>query len=83
MKNEYSMSGPCAYIPQGVDPTQEDIDWWNWYMMQPDDPGPTVTSSGSQGDAASAQNEVYTKDVGPSVGVYDPEWSAWLAGEIG
>ena len=46
-----------------------------------DDIGATSTSY-SGNEVARVNNMVFTQDVGPIVELFDPEWMAWLAGEI-
>ena len=77
--------GLCRYIPQGPDTTTiEDIQFWSLWMSTPD-----VDNVGSSGSAnyspeisANANNLRLTSKIGPAIEIYDPEWAAWLAGEI-
>ena len=76
--------GMCSYIVQGPDPTTEDFSFWALWMSTPtdDDVGSSGSATYSPEISTQANNLRLTRDIGPAVEIYDPEWAAWLAGEI-
>jgi hypothetical protein len=81
--NRLNFPGLCCYIPEGANTgTAEDVAFYAYWVTRPDDDtGSTSTSYGAE-ESTSAQNQELTQDIGPTPGIYDPEWAAWLAGEI-
>lgn len=79
--------GLCCWIAEGPTPDyhyDSKSTWNNLWTSVPDvdDVGGTGSVSYSPEISASANNLRLTQDIGPVVEDYDPEWAAWLAGEI-
>jgi hypothetical protein len=72
-----------CYIVEGPDEgTANDISIWKTLMSAPeDDEGVISNTYAYTAGSATAINEGVA-DVGPVSGVYDPEWDAFMAGEL-
>jgi len=72
-----------CYIPEGPSTgTADDISIWKTLMSAPeDDEGVISNTYGYDAGSATVINEGVT-EVGPLTGTYDPEWDAFMAGEL-
>jgi hypothetical protein len=69
-----------CYWFEGTEPTSDDVRDYSAYLAS------TRADSGARSDrdsgrAKSAGAATERGKVGPAVGIYDPEWSAWMAAE--
>jgi len=73
-----------CYIVEGPDPDKSPIEEivWRTLTSAPEDDEGSISATYSY-DAASASviNDGVT-DIGPVTGAYDPEWDAFMAGEL-
>lgn len=73
-----------AFVVEGPDSGSTNFEaWYEWLQSQADadDVGAVNTNYSYEGSSGVVQNKDVT-DVGPTSGVYDPEWQAFLAGEL-
>ena len=83
MNPTWLLSPIMCYIPEGPSTgTADDISIWKTLMSAPEDDEGVIsnTYSYAAGDAI-VINEGVTA-VGPITGTYDPEWDAFMAGEL-
>lgn len=79
-----SMLAPImCYIVEGPsEGTAEDEAYWKTLMSAPeDDEGVISNTYAYAAGSATVLNEGVV-DVGPLTGIYDPEWDAFMAGEL-
>ena len=73
-----------CYIVEGPDPDKspiEEIVWRTLTSAPEDDEGVISNTYGYNAASASVINDGVT-EIGPVSGIYDPEWFAFLAGEL-
>ena len=75
--------GLCRYVPEGPSTgTAEDISIWKTLTSAPEDDEGVISNTYSYAaGSATVINDGVTA-VGPVTGIYDPEWDAFLAGEL-
>ena len=72
-----------CYIPEGPSTgTADDILIWKSLMGAPEDDEGVISSTYSYAAGSATVVNDGVVDVGPLTGVYDPEWDAFMAGEL-
>ena len=78
-----SMLAPiCCYQVEGPDTGENDINILKALMSAPEDDEGVITATYSYAAGSNTVLNEGVVDVGPLTGIYDPEWDAFMAGEL-
>ena len=77
------LSPVMCYVPEGPDTgTSDDISIWKTLMGAPEDDEGVISNNYSYAAGSATVLNEGVVDVGPLTGIYDPEWDAFMAGEL-
>lgn len=72
-----------CYIVEGPDMgTANDISIWKTLMSAPEDDEGVISNTYTYAAGSATVVNDGVVDVGPLTGIYDPEWDAFMAGEL-
>jgi hypothetical protein len=72
-----------CYIPEGPSTgTGNDISIWKTLMSAPEDDEGVISNTYTYAAGSATVINEGVVDVGPLTGIYDPEWDAFMAGEL-
>ena len=78
------LSPIMCYIVEGPDPDKSPIDEiiWKTLTSAPEDDEGVISATFSYTAGSNTVVNDGVTDIGPVAGVYDPEWDAFMAGEL-